>query len=353
MVRFSNEEKFDILTCYVLCHRNSSEAEQMYLNRYPERNQPNRRTFSKLVTNLREYGSFQKPVISRKKPSNEEKVNNVLLAVTEFPEISTRQIEQTIGTSKSTTHFILKKERMHPYKFRICQGLKEGDEVRRRSFCEWYTRKCHENNNFPHKIIWSDESMVTNNGIFNRRNTHFWSKENPRVKRMAKHQNRFGFNIWAGIYGTKIVGPFLYHGTLTSERYLNLLQHDVEEALDELPLADVNDCWFMQDGAPAHNARAVHEYLSARFPGKWIGTHSEISWPPRSPDITPMDFFIWGYIKNFVFAHNIDNEDNLRRLVLEAFARITPDMLSNALDSTVRRCYLCLETEGNLFEHLL
>ena len=205
---FSNTEKFDILTCFILSQRNCYVEERLYLENYSERRQPNKRTFSKLMNNLKQYGSFKKPVISRKKPSNEEKVNNVLLAVVENPGISTRQIEETTGIAKSTSHFILQKQSFHPYKYRICKGLRLGDSERRRTFCEWYTRKCQETENFPYKIIWSYESMVTNNGIFNRKNVHYWSKENPHLCKESRHQHRFGFNMWAAILGTKILGPF-------------------------------------------------------------------------------------------------------------------------------------------------
>lgn len=205
---FSNEERFDLLACFIKSNSNSSVAERMYLQKYPERSQPNRRTFSKLVRNLKTYGSFKKPVVSRKKSSNEATAHNVLSAVIEDPGTSVRRIAQNVGIPKSTTHFILRKQKLYPYKYRICQGLRTGDFERRRSFCEWYTRKCQENYNFPYQIIWSDESMITNNGIFNRRNVHYWSETNQHLNKTSRHQNRFGFNIWAGILGTTIVGPF-------------------------------------------------------------------------------------------------------------------------------------------------
>jgi len=212
---------------------------------------------------------------------------------------------------------------------------------------------CEGDFNFPSKIIWSDESMVTNNGIFNRRNTHYWAQENPRVKINSRHQVRFGFNMWCGILGRKVLGPFIYHNTLTAERYLHFLQNYLEDYLDDLPLAEVNNCWFQQDGAPAHNAGQVQEYLSQRFPGKWIGTRSEVPWPARSPDLTPLDFFLWGYVKNQVYGNSFETEQQLLESVTGAFNSITPEILNSVLNSTVQRAYLCLENNGNLFEHLL
>ena len=57
---------------------------------------------------------------------------------------------------------------------------------------------------------------------------------------------------------------------------LNLLQNDLQEAMDNLPLASTHDCCFQQDGAPVHNARIVTNCIMGQFPEKWIGTHSTV-----------------------------------------------------------------------------
>ncbi|PNF20181.1 hypothetical protein B7P43_G16983 [Cryptotermes secundus] len=49
---------------------------------------------------------------------------------------------------------------------------------------------------------------------------------------------------------------------------------------------------FQQDGAPPHYLGEVREYLNTRFPGRWIGREAPIAWPPRSPGLTPLDFFL-------------------------------------------------------------
>ncbi|KAF2901785.1 hypothetical protein ILUMI_04401 [Ignelater luminosus] len=61
------------------------------------------------------------------------------------------------------------------------------------------------------------------------------------------------------------------------------------------------DIWFQTGGAPTHNVRRVKKYLNENFPRPWIWRGGEISWPVRSSDQTPMDFFYWRYIKTKVF----------------------------------------------------
>jgi len=48
-------------------------------------------------------------------------------------------------------------------------------------------------------------------------------------------------------------------------------------------------------GTPAHNAIIVKQYLDEIFPNRWICTYGVIPLPARSPDLTPLDLFLWGH----------------------------------------------------------
>ena len=54
-----------------------------------------------------------------------------------------------------------------------------------------------------------------------------------------------------------------------------------------------------------HFSCFVADVLNERFPDAWNLTGGPIPWPPRSPDLSPLDFFLWGYIKNIVYAEKI------------------------------------------------
>ncbi|KAJ8913262.1 hypothetical protein NQ315_012880 [Exocentrus adspersus] len=79
---------------------------------------------------------------------------------------------------------------MHPFSFVLLQALYEGDAARRVEFCETFLIKLQEDN-FTSKIIWTDESKFTNEGIVNRRNIHHWAQEKPHCVRENKNQNNF------------------------------------------------------------------------------------------------------------------------------------------------------------------
>jgi hypothetical protein len=57
-------------------------------------------------------------------------------------------------------------------------------------------------------------------------------------------------------------------------------------------------------------------------------------WPPRSPDITPLDFFLWGYVKDKVFSTPVEYITNLKTRITDAFATITEDALENTWRET-------------------
>ncbi|GBO34726.1 hypothetical protein AVEN_258881-1 [Araneus ventricosus] len=69
---------------------------------------------------------------------------------------------------------------------------------------------------------------------------------------------------------------------------------------------------FQQDGAPPHYGNIVREFLNATFPQRWIGRGAVMAWPPRSPDITPLDFYLWSYVKQHVYSERINDINNLK-----------------------------------------
>jgi hypothetical protein len=75
-------------------------------------------------------------------------------------------------------------------------------------------------------------------------------------------------------------------------RYLDMLQQFLIPQLDEDD--QEGRIHFQEDGAHPHYLGEVREYLSSRFPGRWTGRAAPIAWPPRSPDLTSLDFFSYG-----------------------------------------------------------
>ncbi|GBN46861.1 hypothetical protein AVEN_83923-1 [Araneus ventricosus] len=86
---------------------------------------------------------------------------------------------------------------------------------------------------------------------------------------------------------------------------------------------------FQQEGAPPYWGSLVRDFVDETFPDRWIGSDGPTTWPPRSPDITPLDFFVWGYIKGRVFATPFADVEELRARIQAAVCTATEDMLKN------------------------
>ncbi|GFV48559.1 transposable element Tc3 transposase [Trichonephila clavipes] len=88
--------------------------------------------------------------------------------------------------------------------------------------------------------------------------------------------------------------------------------------IPELNNHDVQELWFQQDGATCHTARATIDLLKDTFGDNLISRFVPVNWPPRSCDLTPLDYFLWDYVESLVYAdkpQTLDHlEDTIRRV---------------------------------------
>ncbi len=75
----------------------------------------------------------------------------------------------------------------------------------------------------------------------------------------------------------------------------------------------------------------------------------------HSPDITLMDFCIWGLVKDWVFAHDLQTIDDLKNAISAEFNFITRNkaLLRRMVDVNYSIYLKCIEQEGKHFKHLL
>jgi hypothetical protein len=93
--------------------------------------------------------------------------------------------------------------------------------------------------------------------------------------------------------------------------------------LEDVPFATRAGMYIRHDGAPPHVPRVVIQYLNNTFLGRWIGSSGPINWPPRSPDLTPLDCGLWGWIESQFCERKVKNtRDALLARILDAAARI-------------------------------
>lgn len=74
------------------------------------------------------------------------------------------------------------------------------------------------------------------------------------------------------------------------------------------------------------------------YPNRWIGRLGTILWPPRSPDLNPLDFFYWGCLRGEVYRQPVTSLEDLRARVQAAANKINDRLHARFLRrSFVRR----------------
>ena len=155
-----------------------------------------------------------------------------------------------------------------------------------------------------------------------------------------------------------VFGPFFFERSVNGASYLKMLNEDgFPQILRAFPRLFVNGkfqrLWSAQDGAPPHRMGEVREWLSEFFPNHTVALHHPTELPPRSPDLTPLDFFLWGYLKNQVYTSVAPaNLDQLIQRVSEKVDELNrnPGLVRKAVRDIIRRATVCLENEGGHVE---
>ena len=56
---------------------------------------------------------------------------------------------------------------------------------------------------------------------------HTWSHENPHGTRVTNLQRRFSVNVWCGVLGNRLIGPFVFDNNLTGNTYEAFLRNEL------------------------------------------------------------------------------------------------------------------------------
>ncbi|GFY36242.1 uncharacterized protein TNCV_4846141 [Trichonephila clavipes] len=192
-------------------------------------------------------------------------------------------------------------------------AIHQNDHQARRRFVEWAQNEIAVVPDFHKRILFSDEAHFWLNGYVNKQNCRIWSEANPQVYvETLLHPEKL--TVWCALWAGGIIGPYFFKN---------------DEGHNEL--------WFQQDGATCHTARATIDLLKDTFGDRLISRFGPVNWPPRSCDLTPLDYFLWGYVKSLVHAdkpQTLDHlEDNIRRVI----ADIRPQMLEKVIENWTSR----------------
>ncbi|GFU95957.1 uncharacterized protein TNCV_253081 [Trichonephila clavipes] len=142
--------------------------------------------------------------------------------------------------------------------------------------------------------------------------------------------------VWCALWAGGIIGPYFFKNdeghnvTVNGDRYRAMITNFF---IPELNNHDVQELWFQQDGATCHTARATIDLLKDTFGDRLISRFGLVNRPPRSCDLTPLDYFLWGYVKSLVYADKPQTLDHLADNIRRVIADIRPQMLEKVIEN--------------------
>lgn len=293
-----------------------------------------------------------RPRTSRSDENSEE----VVRYFSENPQKSTRRAGLELNLSHQAIIRILHERGFRPYRLRRRHAMNEADHEARVLFATDILEMLEEDPQMLHNIIFSDEAHFSLNGCTNTWNSRYWDLENPDFHtEVPLHSPRV--SAWAAIWSQGIIGPFFFedeHGataTVTSDRYVQMLETQFLPAIQDQQEFVAGDLWFMQDGAPPHIGRNVRTWMQQNFAEHEIGRYGNIHWPARSPDLTPMDFFVWGWVKEKVYQEPVSSLCELKARIVQKIQEMPLDFVESSLLSFKRRLQSCIDCGGHHIEY--
>lgn len=282
---------------------------------------------------------------------------------------STRNVSRFYQNKISyrTIHRMLKQKKMRFYRTPRGQYMPEGNPQRRMKFAETIKKMvCDQTINIENTCF-SDECMVYTGRHINRQNTGFWrlrgqftDKQQKLVQRRFQGPKTHMFVMlhWkAGIIGPIFIEdhncPDDARTTLSSTKYIHMLDTKVIPELKRRLGRDFDSCWWQQDGASCHTAGPTLQYLQSIFGNRIISNKAAVEWPPYSPDLNPLDYWFWSELKSLIGEKDPKTIAEVKQLAVEICQTFDKPQIRRGIDDFLIRVE-CMEFwNGEHFEPYL
>lgn len=356
VAQFTIQERVFMVRVFSETH-DVREVKRQFRRHFPNARAPANRTIRRNYNKYIRYGKSGnrcKDVSGRprtgRSPQNIQRVQQELQ---NHPTVSVRRNNAPV--TKSTFNRIVRKDLNYiPYRLKLRHALQPGDARRRLAFCNWLQQ---QPGNFLLHVIVGDEAVFRMNGHVNVWNTRMYAPKNNHPNfTYDVPNNRESVMVWVGLCGDNlIVGPYFFQQNVNAQSYLQMINQYVLPQLQarygQFANGAVRRLWWVQDGAPAHRAIVVRRRLQQLFPNRVVGLGHPVEWPPRSPDLTPMDFFLWGYIKDKVYKTVPQNIAQLQQRITNCIVGLRRTRMGRrAVHAMATRAQKCIAVQGAQFE---
>lgn len=132
--------------------------------------------------------------------------------------------------------------------------------------------------------------------------------------------------------------------TVTKEVYVRVLTNVVKPWIETMTSG--RPYIFQQNGAPAHTSHLVQNWLSDNMDMFW----SKEFWPLNSPDLNPLDYYVWSVVERVTNKSRHPNVTSLQTAIEAAFANLDKEVLQRACERFRKRILAVIQTEGGYIE---
>lgn len=306
--------------------------------------------FGRVVSSFKGTGSIQDQRKSNgAKPLSEVKINLIKDHFEANPKTSLRISSRDMNIPRATIQKTLKKTlKFKPYRATLVQTLTAEHRLRRKQACLNFMQM---DPGWQRKIIFSDEKWFSLKPHPNRKNDVYWSPVNPTNIKEVRDQGVSKVMAWVGIVDGQVLPITWFDGSVTGEKYLDMLENKVWPAIKGV--ASKNKYWFQQDGARVHTTNDCLAFLQDKFQGRVISNRLDFFWPAKSPDLNPLDFYFWGVAEARVQKEKPKTIMELKSVVENFVAEISKEVLWSVADNFIKRAKMCHENDGGHFEYLM
>ena len=116
---------------------------------------------------------------------------------------------------------------------------------------------------------------------------------------------------------------------------------------------DIGNIWFQEDGPTCHTAETTLEVLWPVFEDRIISRRADVVWPIRSCDLTPLDYYLWGAVKDKCYADKPETIDTLKDNIREVIGEIHMQTIDNVLKNWTDRVRHCMASRGNHLNEII
>lgn len=262
---------------------------------------------------------------------------------------SSSQVADVSGVPRTSCYRILRQFlNLYPYRLQTSQKLSEADKNSRIDFANLILNGGID----LESIIWSDESYFSIAGQVYRHNSIIWGTEKPKkTYEIDMHSPKIC--VWFAYSAKLRLTPFFFPDTVTGENYAAMLKEHVIPELRRRRL--LGKVVFQQDGAPPHFSKVARETISSVFPDhKVIARGYPQNWPAYSPDLSPLDYYLWSIVKSRVY-HNwrANSLGELKERIQSVITDIDQEELQRSVANLPHRLQCVLDSGGCAVDNLM